>query len=396
MSDIIYSPENKEIQFVGKISSFVFYNKLFPALKDFYSDNGKEKVPKFSFNFVKEFDALVVPNLIGLGILIKRAHNGQPIPLSILRISPTKFLDSCMFFDYSGDEKVIEEEYDDNKQVFKSRRKIGFNIYEFNKGLLGFYNNDVKKLNYNSEHKIHAYESKSYEYYRNYNEIKDKDKLESELDSIRTKISNDLKLRIKKHFSKILSRYNRPINDVNIILQIITELICNSKLYSYSPCIAMMQSKTEEYYIPEREEYELFPRTYISVSDVGLGFEGSFKSKPNFINYVSDNYKGSTENKRKLKNYLLIFDALHYSMEKERENLYTLLKRVIQNNGKMRIHYENVQVIFSSNRCKGCEVIPLKCSKCLLDNLNSDVQISPVRFFKQTYKGVHIEVELGI
>ena len=59
--------------------------------------NGKEIIPKFSFNLVEEFDSLIIPNLIGLGILINRAHNGQKIPLSFLRTSPTKFLDTAMF-----------------------------------------------------------------------------------------------------------------------------------------------------------------------------------------------------------------------------------------------------------------------------------------------------------
>ena len=153
--------------------------------------------------------------------------------------------------------------------------------------------------------------------------------------------------------------------------------------------MALMQSKTDRYFNNEIADYESNSKTYISVSDVGLGFEGSFNSKPNFENYVTNNFHST--NKEKLKNYLLIFDALHYSMNKDRENLYTLLNLVIDNGGKMRIHYENVQIIFTSNRCKGCDIIPLKCAKCLLKNLTSDIQISPVRFFGYIFKGVHIE-----
>lgn len=390
MSEIIYNQENKKIQFSGYLTSFKFYHQLFSALATHYKCNGKNTIPSFSFNLVDEFDAAVIPNLIGLGLLIKRAHKGQQIDLEYLRINSTKFLESTMFFNYVGPDKIIEEEFFYNNQVIRERRKIGFDIFKFNSNNLGFYNNSTKSFDYNKDHKIHVYDNISYEYYKNYNEIKDKDKLEEKLDSIRTKINRDLEPKVKKHFSRIIKYNERPDNEVKTILKILTELICNSILYSYSPCIALLQSKSNI----DFETKEKRKKTYLSISDIGIGLAGSFQYKPNFKREVTKTFQSKF--KKQLENYLLIFDALHYSKEKNRENLYTLLKLVINSGGKMRIHYDNVQVVFTTKRCFGCEVIPNKCAKCLLDNFSTDPLISPIRFLPYIFKGIHIEVELDL
>jgi hypothetical protein len=300
--------------------------------------------------------------------------------LKILNTSATKYLDNTQFFNNVGAPKIISEEFNVNNIKIEIVKRVGLEIFAFEKGYLGFYNNSNNLINYNPNHKIHVFENCSYEYYKNYlDKSLTPENLELKLDTIRTKKFNELKPKIEKYFYNVLHAYERSQNNINTILSIITEIVCNSMLYSYSACSAMLQSKDN--------------KTTISISDIGIGFEGSFIKKPNFDNFVTRNFK--SHYKKKLKNYLLIFDALHYSKSKERDNLYTLLVHILEKGGKMRIHYDNVQVIFTSNRCSGCDVIPMKCAKCLLDNLTSDYLISPVRFYESNYQGVHIEVELN-
>ena len=378
MTEIIYNSETKEIQFSGYISSFKFYNQLFDALEEHYKDNGVNFVPKFSFVKVDDFEASVLPNIILVGREIKNKHN-QKIELEILNTYATRFLESTLFFANVGKQKQIGEEIIRNNLRVNEVKFVGLDIFNFDTGFLGFYGNKSQLSPLNPDHKIQIFENYSYRYYENYlDKSIPVEKLEELLDTIRSKKYNEIEPYVYTYFHDILEYKYRDKTHVKTILTILSEIITNSVLYSYSSCIAMLQSMNG--------------RTKISISDSGIGLEGSFKYKPNFDQYVTREF--SSQYKEKLRNYLLIFDALHYSKGKDRKNLYTLLKLVIEKGGKMRIHYDDVQVVFNSSRCRTCEVIPLKCAKCLLDNLSDDKLISPVRFFNHIFKGIHIEVEL--
>ena len=379
MDEIKYNIDTKEILFSGRVTSFKFYTQLFKALREFYQDNGRELIPAFSFVYVDDFESLVLPNLLAIGLILKKIHSGRKIPLSILNTIATKFLESTRFFDNVGNPKIIGEKFNVDNTQTEIVKEIGLEIFDFNPKYLGFYNYTNIQKSYNPNHKIQIFENCSYEYYKNYiDKSIPSDELEKVLDTIRTKKYNELKPKVEKYFYQILYYGSRRKQDVKFLSSVLTEIICNSVLYSDSLCAAMLQSKDG--------------KTTISVSDIGIGFAGSFKHKPNFDYYVTDKFENPY--KEKLKNYLLIFDALHYSKNKERENLFSLLKLVIETGGKMRFHYDNVQVVFTSNRCRNCDIIPLRCAKCLLDNLSDDKNISPVRFFDSTFQGIHIEVDL--
>lgn len=376
---ISYKPEVKTIELSGEISSYGFFSEMFIALREYYSQEGIGVPPIISIIGVDRFDPLVLPNLFGIGILLKNIHNIKT-QFKFARVSSTKYLESTKFFDNVGEEKEIGEEFSvDGNRILKTK-KIGCSLFDFDKNELGFYNNQHDLSSYNTEHKLQVFNDSSYEYYKNYNEITDKYKLDLILDTIRTEKFNVLKPLVEKYFFNILYKNNHTQYQITEILQILTEVICNSILYSGSLCAAMLQTREN--------------KTTISISDFGVGFEYSFKQKPNFKYSVTDAYLG--ENKEDLSKYLLIFDALEYSKNKKRENLYTLLEIVINGGGKMRIHYDNVQVIFTSNRCRKCQTIePVKCSTCLLNSMSHDKLISPVRFFDSKFQGVHIEVELN-
>lgn len=389
MKEIIYNNVSKEIQFSGYISSFIFYNQYFNALEEHYNANGEKATPTFSFILVDCFESLVLPNIFLAGLNLKRKHLCK-IPLKIINTSATKFLESTLFFDNVGINKNIGEEFNVDNQRTLIEKNVGLDIFDYDIGQLGFYNNENIQKSFNPIHKINVFQNCSQDYYSNYlDETISKERLESLLDTIRTKVSNNMKFKIAQYFYEIL-KYSYRKDDSNVInilerkhiehiLEILTEIICNSILYSYSYCVTMLQSRNG--------------KTEISISDGGIGFEGSFYKKPNFDNFVSKNFQ--TEYKEKLKNYLLIFDALHYSKNKDRYNLYSVLDLIIELGGKMRIHYNDVQVVFTSSRCKNCKKFePINCAQCLLNNLSDDKLISPIRFYNNTFEGVHIEIEL--
>jgi len=384
MDEIIYNKETKEIQFIGEITSFKFFNQLFDALREHYKENGLKKIPTFSFVYADFFDPLVVPNIIGIGVILNKAHDNEKIPLNFARIESTKFLDDAWFFENVGKDKMynekipaIENELIVNKSI---PQKMGLALFDFDERYLGFYNNQTVQKHNNPFHKVRVYSNDSLPYYLRFIEP---NTTQNELDALRTDKYNELKPRVNKHFSNILS----SIGNAKQVLSVLTELICNSVLYSDSVNAVMLHSRNRT--------------TKISVSDFGVGFEYSFDLKKKKFGYTYTIFdKFSKEEQEKHKNYLYIFEALDYSKSKSiyRENLYTLLKDVVINSdGIMRIHYVDTQVVFTSKRCKICDknLNPSECVKCLLQKISNDKSVSPIRFDFGKLKGVHIEVELN-
>ena len=419
-NEIIYNREAKEIQFIGKITSFIFYTQLFDALRNHYKENGIKKIPVFSFVYVDYFEPLVVPNLVGIGKIINQIHNREKVPLRFAQIYSTKFLDNIGFFTNVGDPQIYLEEIHvvEHGRLLQKHipQKRGLSIYDFDSRYLGFYNNQKEQEFYNLEHKIRVYPDDSFNYY---SVFIDTNSTEEELDAIRTNKYNSLTPFVKIHFENILSKINDPIQ-TKTILKVLTEIICNSVLYSGSFCAAMLQARTIAYVCSQcgnktlewdeicpicNEQETIVPQKSItiSISDIGVGFEYSFeKKKEKFGKEYRDVFNQFSEQEQaKYNNYLYIFEALQFSKKKRdednRNNLYTLLQDIVMNNdGKMRIHYIDTQVVFNSKRCNQCKKIePIKCSHCLLKAQKQNIQESPVRFFKSKFQGIHIEVELN-
>lgn len=393
---IQYDDEAKKIYFIGNITSFVFYNQLFKALREHYKQNGVAVAPIFSFIYVDRFDPLVVPNMISLGFILKSIHK-KPTPIEIVRTNATKFLDEGWFFRAVGHPNIFSEEISDEDGIQHTiNQKTGYEIYDFEPKLLGFYNNSVSD-SYNARHRVYVFREDSYSYYSRFNQ---NNVTEKELNDIRTDKLIELEPLIKKRYGKILHKEEGgpTLNkkDANVVSDILTELITNAVLYSGSHCSAMLQ--------------RIGNITKISISDGGVGFGYSLeKKKEKFgkeYRNVFDEF--SAVDQAKYKNFLYIFQTLSYSKEKEestsRENLFTLLKMILKKLGKsefqegiIRIHYNDTQIIMTSNRCSECNKFdPKECAKCLLRNYNpaTEVSKSNLRFFEGLFKGVHIEVEL--
>lgn len=388
---IQYDEATKTIYFIGNITSFVFYNQLFTALREHYKENGVSVAPVFSFVHVVRFDPLVVPNLISLGFILKSIHK-KPTCLEIASTNATKFLDNGWFFKAVGPCNVFSEELDiDGSGLCRTiKQETGYELYDFEPKMLGFYNYSNVSNPFNSDHRVYVYKDESYSYYSKFIQ---ESVSEEELGIIRSEKYQELKPFIEKRYWNIL----RTLNDNNkrTVLGVLTEIITNAVLYSGSPCSAMLRTKDNE--------------TKISISDCGVGFEYSFeKRKEKFgIEYKNVFNEFSIDEQVKYKNFLYIFETLNYSKEKSedgRDNLYTLLNIILKKNnnsnidkGTIRIHYNDSQVVMTSNRCYGCNKIdPRKCARCLLNDYSpaNEISKSNLRIFGSQYRGVHIEVEL--
>lgn len=394
---IQYDDETKKIYFVGNITSFVFFNQLISALKEHYKKNGVTVAPVFSFVHVERFDPLVVPNLISLGHIIKSIHK-KPTRLEIVRTNATKFLDEGWFFRAVGHPNIFSEEISDEEGIQHTiNQKTGYDIYDFEPKLLGFYNDSNTSESYNARHRVYVFREDSYSYYSKFNQ---NNVTEKELSGIRTDKLIELEPLIIKRYSRILheDKGGPKLNkkDANVVSDILTELITNAVLYSGSHCSAMLQ--------------RIGNITKISISDGGVGFGYSLEKKKEKFGkeYRSVFNDFSAIEQVKYKNFLYIFQTLSYSKEKEestsRDNLFTLLKMILKKQGKseiqegtIRIHYNDTQIIMTSNRCSECNKFdPKECAKCLLRNYNPTTEVSKsnLRFFDGLFKGVHIEVEL--
>ncbi len=387
---IQYDDEAKKIYFAGNITSFVFYNQLFTALREHYRVNGVSVAPIFSFVHVVRFDPLVVPNLISLGFILKSIHKNSTC-LEIASTNATKFLDNGWFFKAVGSKSVYSEELDIDGSgiVHTIKQATGYELYDFEPKMLGFYNFSNVSKPYNPDHRVYVYNEDSYSYYSKFIQ---KDVSEEELGIIRSEKYQELKPIVEKRYWNIL----KTLSDNNrcTILDILTEIITNAVLYSGSHCSAMLQTKDNI--------------TKISISDCGVGFEYSFKKRQGKFggDYTKVFKKFSSEEQEKYKNFLYIFEALQYSKEKSvaRDNLYTLVAVVLRKNdnygieeGTIRIHYNDTQVIMTSKRCLKCnKFAPDVCAKCLLSHYNpaNEVSTSNLRFFDGRFSGIHVEVEI--
>lgn len=387
---IQYDDEAKKIYFIGNITSFVFYNQLFKALREHYKRNGVSVAPIFSFIYVNRFDPLVVPNLISLGFILKSIHD-RPICLEIKNTNATKFLDYGWFFKAIGKKTVFSEELViDGSGIQRTiKQETGFELYEFEHGMLGFYNYSNAYVPYNTDHRVYVYNDESYKYYSKYIQ---EDVSEEALGIIRTEKYQELIPLIAERYYKILKLLNE--DNKRIVLSILTEIITNAVLYSASQCSAMLQT--------------IENGTKISISDCGVGLEYSFEKRQEKFGGRDKKVfnEFSKEEQVKYKNYLYIFESLYYSKEKSnaRSNLYTLLEIVLRKNdnygideGTIRIHYNDTQVVMTSRRCQYCTNFhPIACAKCLLRNYNIEHEVSKsnLRFYGSTFRGIHIEIEL--
>lgn len=155
-----------------------------------------------------------------------------------------------------------------------------------------------------------------------------------------------------------MEQKNNEIYYVNEIAEFLAEIIINCKIHARSFSFTTLHAKYST------------GKIYISVSDMGGGFGSTIDSKSEI----------SEEE-----------EAILYGVYKRRESkiygLYNVIRRVLEFDGKVRIHSNNTQIIFTPR---------------ILDDFISGRIYQNVTFKKYNVKeqlpfdGVHIEIELPL
>ncbi|WP_202703891.1 ATP-binding protein [Flavobacterium sp. UGB4466] len=390
---------------------FHFYSSFLGSVASFYRQFPQEKITFFligedekeSFFHTYYFDPISIPLFLSLADQLSKFHK-ESITLQLYNTHSTKkvlaFLDRSDFFKISGD-----------------FHKFHKNILSFNKDFLGFFDSNKQR----PEHKVRFYSL-------------NEGVITNSISTLPPEQQRDYLIeyytyKVKDHFEVILNESSNNKEIVFDYVQILSELITNGVLHSKSDVYALMFTDKE--------------RTCFSISDNGIGLFESLKSKQ--IQTVNTNYKlfdlynelfdtiPLNVDKKIKESFYSIFEALYYSILKDRKGLFDLMTTVVLNSdGYFRLHNHNAQIIISLRMMRELYVLVKlrgqiydchqkyiskvidrnefeetfskltlhvrdefkKLITNIISNYNSDVKYSSIRLFEVRFKGVHIEVEI--
>ncbi len=385
-----------------KFTTFYFYNNFLKDIEEYYKvEYIKSFEPikfhlhdlDFFYDILNEqyIDPLSLPLILSIGETLKKLHR-EPIELDIKISSMQKiiaFLHQNKFFEAATDRVKINSTFNiDLKSIMAYDYKI-------NK------NHKVRKFTHDTDYQFN---SESFEN-----------------DLIRDRLLSNILQEVKIYFIEILElQFKDPI-EIDFYINIISEIIANGLFYSNSNVYAVMIVDTFN--------------TKFSISDSGIGFyESVSQKKENAYSFGKMSKKIEFDEifKPYEKSLVGIFEGLYYSLLKERYGLFDLMLNVVlEKNGKIRIHSDNVQLIFTNSlliylnsiealrksyfihhnrllfelEVDKNEIFELinkieECFLLLVKNIliryRKDIRYSLVRFNDVTFNGVHIEVEIPI
>jgi hypothetical protein len=322
-----------DISIEGNLTSYVFYNTLLKKLHDYYKEDGKNQLI-FDFSNLKTIEALVIPNLLCIGYIIKQNSGLAP-------------------------------------GIY-----IADNI---NTGYLKKYINDIGFVSFAEKFNLFKFQDSI------------KDGLDGkEMDRLNTTIFFDRSedegttwfniLNSTKGFAdKYLSEFNiydGDENPNNLIVEICKEVVENSKKHGKSFAFMTLQ------YNYRRE------KVYIAISDCGIGFKNSINEKienknlENQIteNNVSDEIQG-------------IIQGIYARAKSKTYGLYNVIAKTLYKEGTVRIHSMDTQLVLTENLFwkmsqpdKPASLVKIISNDEVKQNVRSNLK----------YGGVHIEIEIPL
>ncbi|MDR6919985.1 hypothetical protein [Chryseobacterium sp. 2987] len=394
-----------------KLTPYVFYSRFLYDVAKYIQESGQvefklaENGDSFIYESNYNIDPITIPLLLSLVEQLSKFYK-QPINLALYNNLATKnvlnFLYKSDFFYVAGN----------NRNPYFP---IGRNILKFKEEYLG----DFISRNPRSEHKVRCYSI-----------------IDNDLDQKLCKFDNEDQKRdflisqyiytVRDHFKDLLIDNINTNEQLDLYIEILSELITNGVLHSKSNTFALMFVNRFA--------------TKFSISDNGIGFSESLKSKkedflykPFRLKEILNSKKLLNVNFKVLENLSYIIETLYFSSLKDRKGLFDLMISVVINsNGYFRLHSENTQIIISNRMSK--ELLKLKdirdelfkyhrkkliknevtdeeikimssLSEKLRENFillyenisnryNDDYRYSSLRFFNVKFRGVHIEVEI--
>lgn len=393
-----------------KLTPYIFYSRLLKDVAIKIRENNDvnfklvENGDEFLFDSNYNIEPITIPLLLSLVEQLSKFYI-KPIELSLYNNIATKkvlnFLYKSDFFYVAGNNKNPSYPY-------------GKNILKFNEVYLG----DFIKKDPRPEHKVRCYSLQD----NNLN--KEIEKFDTD-DNRRDFLISEYIYIVRDHFQKLLFDNENTIDNIDLYIEILSELITNGVLHSKSNTFALMFVNKFA--------------TKFSISDNGIGLTESLKSKqadflykPSELKQEIDDIKSLKLNEKILENFNYIIEALYFSSLKNRKGLFDLmLSVVLESNGYFRLHSENSQIIISSRMADELlnlnelrtrlfhihrhilingerkefkiEMTSIKNEikknfitlyQNICNKYNEDYRYSSVRFFNVKFRGVHIEVEI--
>lgn len=393
-----FTPYNFYSSFLKEIAESISKNGYI-VLK--FVENGDEKV--FDSNY--RIEPISIPLLLSLLEQLSKFYK-EPIDLLLYKNNATKevlnFLYKSDFFWVAGNNKLPSY-------------PVGRNILKFEESFLG----DLVKKDPRPEHRVRSYSL-------NDDNLNSKLKEFDSEDERRDFLISEYVYIVREHFRELLFDNSNTSDKADYYVELLSELITNGVLHSKSNTFALMFVNKFS--------------TKFSISDNGIGFEESLKSKTENFLYKPFELKSKIDeikfldvNSQILNNLHIIIETLYFSALKDRRGLFDLMISVVLNsNGYFRLHSDNSQIIISNRMNKELnelnvlrnklfdfhreilinsirdnryndEMISLKkeISDCFLslyknicNKYNNDYRYSSIRFYNVKFKGVHIEVEI--
>lgn len=347
-----------KIKLVDKLSSYQIYKTVLKQLSLYYSSEDRREVPIISFEDVNYIAPSAMPILMCMINIIYKYHDKTKIKIHC-NYQPRLF-----YFLYHSN------------FVFYAKERLKFiDINDENIGGFGEYIDHA----YIDRHKLHVYSPIA-----NYYELSAVEQVRE-----RGKIYEHLAYHIvPRDYGEVLRGTNMlGEKHVNECIMLISEIIANAQVYSKSLCYSYMMSNKFS--------------TIIAVADIGVGLNESIRKKRENNLYTEEMYDRFYFQKNKIINqfkeiklddYMNIMEALYYSENQNRINLWYLKNMIVNNNGVLRIHTNSTQVIFTYNKCSNCKKSCLECLSCMLKDVGTPYEA--VRIFESRLVGVHIEIEI--
>lgn len=318
----------------GNLTSYVFYNQILKELHSYYAEKKQDQIC-FDFSMVKSIDALVIPNLLCVGYIIK-SHDVNfrapylYIPDTLYSGKLKKYLIDIKFVDISNKYGL----FDIHETIYGGLPKIS-----------GEWLNTT--ISFNSDEK---------------EEI------------IRKKIINGTS-EFSQEFLKQFQNYNG--NTVyNEIICNCSELVLNSIQHAKSFAFMTIQSNIK------------LGKIFISVSDCGVGFKATINEK------IFDNRLDCVITNSTITNELDgIIQGIYARSNSNVFGLYPLITSVLRSNGVVRIHSVDTQLVLTSRLLLHMEVAKNK------ETLKKLAALDEIKNNTRTdlkYGGVHIEIELPL
>jgi len=330
------------IRFPENVTSFEFYHNILKQLNVHFSSNVTSQVV-FDFSAVEFVNPLVLPNLLVCGKQIKKYYK-EPAELLI----PWK-------------PKLLTYLYDTGFFGINTKE----DIFKINESVLGGL--DVGGYN----------ESRLYHF--SLNDIEGK---------------GDISPILKKSLSVIERAFGERLsvneNKIEKILIIFEELVWNALTHGGNDCFACFQSNFGR--------STAYKKAFISFSDDGVGFLKSLQGKD--VSTWNSKFLGHVPEVDNIYSQLAaILEAVFYRADKKAFGIFDVVNMVSKENGTVRIHTVNTQVVLTPNSLpleKSPSAILHHFIKLHEEGVNKDPKYSNVRIVKEKLHGTHYEFEIPL